>query len=77
MERNINSLIARVLSGNGSPEDQQRIDTWLSQSAANRAEYERMLHIWKTSAALKKDSDVDVRLLGKISKKEHRLPCLK
>ncbi len=40
-------LLARVLSGQASPDDQAAVDTWLAQGPANQAEFESLRQSWK------------------------------
>lgn len=60
MNKNIHNLIVRVLSGNANEQDLVQLDTWLSQGAENKKEFERLRKVWEESGNLKIEREVDV-----------------
>lgn len=60
MNDKLNNLISRHLSGNTSPDEDKKLQDWISQSETNRSEFERSRRLWETALSLKKDRDADV-----------------
>lgn len=60
MNTSIYNLIVRILSKNGTEQDQAQLDAWLSKSPDNRRDFEALNKIWNQSASLKRERDADV-----------------
>lgn len=50
---NKEKIIAKVLSGNASDAERQKLEIWIGESANNRKEFEQAKAIWETTAKLK------------------------
>lgn len=60
MNTSIHNLIVRVLSKNGTEQDQAQLDAWLSKSPDNLRDYEALKKLWNESASLKREREADV-----------------
>ncbi len=53
MENRINHIIARVLSGESSPDDILSLSEWLNENERNRDEFRRLKNYWDADVAFK------------------------
>lgn len=64
----MDDLLAKVLSGEATPEEQQQAETWLAGDATRREEFEAMKKIWMYSGTPSPDFDTD-KAWEKVSRK--------
>ncbi|WP_276482059.1 FecR domain-containing protein [Paraflavitalea pollutisoli] len=56
---NIMDLIAKVLSGRASVDEQQQLQQWIEADPANKREFEELAIVWQESLRLTTDSSFD------------------
>src|ERR1041384_7824194 len=58
--RDLDSIIAKQLSGNAGSDELAWLDKWMSADPRNRDYYQESLKLWNVSANLKKTEPADV-----------------
>jgi transmembrane sensor len=53
-------LLPKIFSGEATPEEKERIDRWIAEDPANRAEFEAFGKLWNLSGNAKGSGDIDV-----------------
>lgn len=62
MQKNKEILIGKYLSGNASPQEIEKLLSWLDENPSHKSEFDEAEKLWKLSLNLKKDNESDVDL---------------